>query len=130
MLLLLLLLLLPRPARVPVCRRAGVEVLFLYSPVDDFVMTNLGRYNQRQLVSAEKQGLDLVAAKTTGDSDTAAEAEAESGPAAGEVGGVVYKRVDASVPAPAPPLPAIASACSPSRSEPLAKIGLELAYAV
>jgi len=33
--------------------KEGIEVLFLYSNIDDFVMKNLDKYNKRQLVSIE-----------------------------------------------------------------------------
>lgn len=35
-------------------KAAGTEVLFLYHPMDEFVMSNLREYNKRKLVSAEK----------------------------------------------------------------------------
>lgn len=35
-----------------------VEVLFLYNPIDDFVMNNLREYNGRKLVTAETADLD------------------------------------------------------------------------
>jgi HSP90 family molecular chaperone len=36
----------------------SVEVIFLYSPIDDFVMNNLREYNSRKLVTAETAELD------------------------------------------------------------------------
>ena len=41
-------------------KRHKTEVLFLYTPIDEFVMGNLGAYDGRQLVSAETGGLDLA----------------------------------------------------------------------
>eukprot|EP00949_MAST-11_sp_MAST-11-sp1_P004387 g4387.t1 len=38
-----------------------MEVLFLYTPIDEFVMNNLAEYEGRKLVSAESAGLDLAA---------------------------------------------------------------------
>jgi len=42
------------------------EVLFMYSPIDDFVMTNLAEYNGRALVTAETAGVDELATKKQG----------------------------------------------------------------
>ena len=39
--------------------KAGVEVLLLYSSIDDFVMANLETYEGRNLVSVEKGDIDL-----------------------------------------------------------------------
>jgi HSP90 family molecular chaperone len=39
--------------------KAGVEVLFLFTAVDDFVMANLEQYESRKLVSVEKGDIDL-----------------------------------------------------------------------
>lgn len=38
---------------------AGVEVLFLFTAIDDFVMANLEQYEGRKLVSVEKSDIDL-----------------------------------------------------------------------
>ncbi|VEU39640.1 unnamed protein product [Pseudo-nitzschia multistriata] len=38
---------------------ANVEVIFIYSAIDDFVMANIGSYEGRQLVSVEKSDIDL-----------------------------------------------------------------------
>ena len=38
---------------------ANVEVIFIYSAIDDFVMANIGNYEGRQLVSVEKSNIDL-----------------------------------------------------------------------
>lgn len=34
-------------------KKEGIEVLFVYGPMDDFVMSNIGEYNQRKVISAE-----------------------------------------------------------------------------
>ena len=39
--------------------KAGVEVLLMYSTIDDFVMANLEKYEGRTLVSVEKGDIDL-----------------------------------------------------------------------
>ncbi|KAL3916884.1 MAG: hypothetical protein SGARI_007853, partial [Bacillariaceae sp.] len=39
--------------------RANLEVIFVYTAIDDFVMANLGTYEGRQLVSVEKSDIDL-----------------------------------------------------------------------
>ncbi len=40
-------------------RKRGIEVLYLLDPIDDFVMTSLGEYNGKKLVSADSAGVDL-----------------------------------------------------------------------
>lgn len=40
-------------------RRNKIEVIFAYTDIDDFVMTNLGMYNGRPLVSAEDSSVNL-----------------------------------------------------------------------
>lgn len=42
-----------------VFKRNKTEVLFLYTPIDEFVMGNLAEYDGRKLVSAETGGIDL-----------------------------------------------------------------------
>ena len=44
-----------------VFKRKGLEVLFLYSPVDDFVMTNVREYKGKRFVSVENAEIDLSA---------------------------------------------------------------------
>lgn len=44
-------------------QKNGVEVIFVYSPIDDFVMSNLGKFQGRNLVSAEKGDIDLSKSK-------------------------------------------------------------------
>jgi TNF receptor-associated protein 1 len=39
--------------------KANLEVIFVYTAIDDFVMANLGSYEGRQLVSVEKSDIDL-----------------------------------------------------------------------
>lgn len=60
---------------------AETEVLFLYNPLDDFVMTNLHAYNGRTLTTAESSDLQLDAASTDASQSTGkdeAPADAES----------------------------------------------------
>ena len=37
----------------------GIEVLYLYEPVDEFVMTSLGKYADKELVSADNSDIEL-----------------------------------------------------------------------
>lgn len=39
--------------------KSGIEVILVYSAIDDFVMNNLQKFSGRTLISAEKGGLDL-----------------------------------------------------------------------
>lgn len=39
--------------------RANIEVIFVYTAIDDFVFANIGKYEGRQLVSVEKSDIDL-----------------------------------------------------------------------
>lgn len=52
------------------------EVLFLYHPIDDFVMNNIRTFSGRTLVSAENSGIDLGSAAAA--EPKAGEAEAEA----------------------------------------------------
>ncbi|TMW63455.1 hypothetical protein Poli38472_002396 [Pythium oligandrum] len=40
-------------------KKSNKEVLFVYHPIDDFVMTNVAEFNGRKVVSAENAKLDL-----------------------------------------------------------------------
>ena len=40
-------------------KKSGVEILFMYTAIDDFVMNNLSQYNGRTLVSGESKDIDL-----------------------------------------------------------------------
>ncbi|GMF17328.1 unnamed protein product [Phytophthora fragariaefolia] len=40
-------------------RKLNKEVLFVYSPIDDFVMTNVAEFNGRKVVSAEHAKIDV-----------------------------------------------------------------------
>ncbi|HML95982.1 MAG TPA: molecular chaperone HtpG [Thermodesulfobacteriota bacterium] len=40
-------------------RARGLEVLYLYEPVDEFVMTSLGKYDDKELVSADNASIDF-----------------------------------------------------------------------
>lgn len=37
----------------------GIEVLFLYEPIDDFVMTHLGEFEEKKLVSGEQEDIEF-----------------------------------------------------------------------
>jgi len=39
--------------------KAGIEVIFVYSDIDDFVMTNLGKYEKMNITSVDKGNIDL-----------------------------------------------------------------------
>jgi len=55
----------------------GLEVLFLYEPVDEYVMSNLGKFDDKSLVSADQGDLKLDdAPKPDGEALDAKEAEA------------------------------------------------------
>ena len=58
------------------------EVLYLYSPIDDFVMNNLREVNGRKLVTAEAAELD--AATLAGAAQAGAAAAADAGAAAAD----------------------------------------------
>ena len=47
--------------------KAGVEVLFTFTAIDDFVMANLEQFENRKLVSVEKSDIDLSAFKKDDD---------------------------------------------------------------
>jgi TNF receptor-associated protein 1 len=48
--------------------KAGVEVLLLYTPIDEYVMANLEKYEEKKLVSADKGNIDFSRiAKTKAD---------------------------------------------------------------
>ncbi len=49
-------------------QKNDVEVIFVYSPIDDFVFSNLMKFQGRQLISAEKGDIDLPS-ETPGDKD-------------------------------------------------------------
>lgn len=40
-------------------RAGGYEVIYTYEPIDDFVLSNLGEYEGKKLVSADRSGLEL-----------------------------------------------------------------------
>jgi TNF receptor-associated protein 1 len=58
-------------------KRNKTEVLFLYTPIDEFVMGNLQEYDGRKLVSAETGGIDL--SKDGGRSDDHTTNESKDG---------------------------------------------------
>lgn len=49
---------------------SGIEVIFCHEPIDDFVMSNLGQFKEKSIVSAENDDIELPEA------DTAPEGEA------------------------------------------------------
>ena len=74
--------------------RRKIEVLFLYSNIDDFVMTNIGEFEGRKVVSAESGSINLEAessdasgAGKDGKSDKEAEGGAGAADAAQKKGG-------------------------------------------
>ncbi|MBD3266674.1 molecular chaperone HtpG, partial [bacterium] len=40
-------------------RKKGIEVLYVYEPIDDFVLTHIGEYEGKTIVSADQADLDL-----------------------------------------------------------------------
>ncbi|MGH7792957.1 MAG: molecular chaperone HtpG, partial [Thermodesulfobacteriota bacterium] len=40
-------------------RARGVEVLFLYEPIDEFALSSIGEFGDRKLVSADSSGIEL-----------------------------------------------------------------------
>jgi molecular chaperone HtpG len=56
----------------------GLEVLYLYEPADEFVMTGLGKFEGKPLVSADNAGLELGEAAPGQAGEALAEAEAKS----------------------------------------------------
>jgi HSP90 family molecular chaperone len=40
--------------------KSDKEVIFMYSTIDEFVMSNLGKYQDRVIVSVEKGDLDVL----------------------------------------------------------------------
>jgi TNF receptor-associated protein 1 len=49
--------------------KANLQVLFIFTAIDDFVMANVGRYEGRNLVSVEKGDIDLSKFQTSDDDD-------------------------------------------------------------
>lgn len=59
--------------------KKDTEVLFMYqNPIDDFVMTNLGTYNNRKLVTAEVGSLDIGNDDSTADDESKSDDEGKS----------------------------------------------------
>lgn len=56
----------------------GIEVLFLYSHIDDFVMKNLEKYNKRKLVSIEAANLTAKTPEAKSDKPEDAKAKEEA----------------------------------------------------
>ena len=47
-------------------RKTKMEALFVYNPIDDFVLTNVAEFNGRKVVSAEAAKLDVEEDKNDG----------------------------------------------------------------
>ena len=60
-------------------KKNGVEVLFMYTAIDDFVMNNLSQYNGRMLVSGESKDVDVGAGTDDESKDDAEDAAANDG---------------------------------------------------
>ncbi len=58
-------------------RARGLEVLYLYEPVDEFVMTGLGKFEGKTLVSADNAEIELGAGAPRPGEDALAEADAK-----------------------------------------------------
>lgn len=56
-------------------RKRDIEIIFTLEPIDDFVMSHLGEFDGKKLVSADRADLDLSAIKSE---DAAGEKEAEA----------------------------------------------------
>ena len=40
-------------------RKNGHEVLFVYNPIDDFVMSNIDEFNKRKVINAENAQVEV-----------------------------------------------------------------------
>lgn len=60
-------------------KKNGVEVLFMYTAIDDFVMNNLSQYNGRMLVSGESKDVDVGTGTNDESEDAAEDAAAHDG---------------------------------------------------
>ena len=67
-------------------RKRGIEVLLLNEAVDEFVMSALGRYSERSLVSIDAADVELPEPKSTDESETKTE---EPAPPTAELGKVI-----------------------------------------
>jgi HSP90 family molecular chaperone len=69
-----------------VFKKTDTEVLFMYMPIDDFVMTNVGEFNKRKVVSAESADVADLNALAEAEREKSAEPQneesAEGGPKA------------------------------------------------
>lgn len=67
--------------------KAGREVVFVYTAIDDFVMANLKKYEDRELVGADRSGIDLGGGDGKKDGDEKkVEGEDEEGDESGAAG--------------------------------------------
>ncbi len=56
-------------------KKNDIEVLFMYEPYDDFVLTSLGEFEGKKIVSADSADLDLPEAKEEDEKESAEETE-------------------------------------------------------
>jgi molecular chaperone HtpG len=56
----------------------GIEVLFCYEPIDDFVMSNLGQFKEKQLTSADSDDIDLGELEESPEGEPLPEAEVKA----------------------------------------------------
>ncbi len=57
-------------------RKKGVEILYTLEPIDDFVLSHLGSYREKKLVSADRADLDLSKAAQVEEEGAAPQEEA------------------------------------------------------
>jgi len=50
-------------------RKRDIEIIYTLEPIDDFVMSHLGEFDGRKLVSADRSDLDLSEIKTTAEEE-------------------------------------------------------------
>ena len=56
-------------------RKEDIEVLFIYEPIDEFVMSTLGEYGEKKIVSADSVDIDVVDSDAQGSSAGPSEEE-------------------------------------------------------
>jgi len=66
--------------------KANLEVIFVYTAIDDFVMANLEQYEGRKLVSVEKGDIDLSQYQSEDDDDKDKKKDDEDDESSGEDG--------------------------------------------
>jgi len=55
---------------IEVFKKNGIEVIYNYDPVDDFVMHHLAEYKEKKTISADSEAIDLADAATGSDDDS------------------------------------------------------------